>query len=402
MMAWRHEITPLQWRVLFASHLGWLLDGFDVMLYAFALLQIKSEFNLSSIEAGSVASVTLLASAFGGALAGVFADRVGRARVLLYSIVIYSVCTGLTATATTIGALIAWRALVGIGLGAEWSAGSVLVSECWPAKHRGKASGLMQSGWALGYIFAALLSSFILPRFGWRTLFILGSLPALLVFWIRRNIPEPTIWVERRSQSRPSLFERRHLKNLILATTLTTSLLFAYWGLFTWLPSFLALPQSAGGAGLSVIKSLGWILPLQVGALGGYISFGFLADRFGRRATFILFVIISAVAVPLYGQASNYPQLLFILGPVVGFFGHGYFSLFGAYLSELFETGVRGSAQGFCYNFGRAISSLAPVTIGYLADQRGMGFALAFTSGFYILGAVIILFLPETRGEVLK
>jgi len=174
-----------------------------------------------------------------------------------------------------------------------------------------------------------------------------------------------------------------------------------YWGVFFWLPSYLALPPDKGGVGLGLSQSVGWIVAVQLGAFAGYVSFGFLADRFGRRPTFILFVLASAIVVPVYGLSSRIPALLFWLGPLLGFFGHGYFSLFGAYLSELFHTSIRGTAQGICYNLGRAISAVAPITIGSLADAHGMGVALALTSGFYVAGAIIILFLPETRGEAL-
>jgi MFS family permease len=403
LLNWRKEINRQQWQTLFAAHLGWMLDGFDVMLYAFALQQIKAEFTLQSGAAGALASATLVASAIGGSLAGILSDRLGRARVLVFSILFYSVFTGLTATATNLPLLILWRALVGIGLGAEWSAGSVLVSETWPARYRGIASGLMQAGWALGYIAAALLSALILPQLGWRLLFLLGVIPALVTWWIRRNVPEPEVWSTRdrpRGQWK-KLLQGTALRRLLLATLMTTMLLFAYWGVFTWLPSYLALPPEKGGVGLSLTQSVGWIVAVQLGAFAGYVSFGFLADRWGRRPTFIAFVIASAVIVPIYGLASRSPNLLFYLGPLLGFFGHGYFSLFGAYLSELFDTSIRGTAQGICYNIGRAFSALAPMTIGALADQRGMGAALAITSAFYVAGAVLMLFLPETKGESL-
>jgi MFS family permease len=401
---WFEEIDRTQWQTLLAAHLGWLLDGFDVMLYAFALLTIKDEFKLNSSASGAVASATLVSSAIGGSLAGYFSDRWGRARVLVYSILFYSVFTALTATATSLFMLLVWRGLVGIGLGAEWSAGAVLVSESWPARHRGKASGLMQAGWAIGYIAAAVLSSLILPRYGWRVLFVLGIIPALATFWIRRKIPEPKVW--REAAQKPDrwneLLNNQAVRRMELATCLTTVLLFAYWGFFTWLPSYLALDPSKGGVGLDLSKSTAWIVAVQLGALAGYVSFGFLADRWGRRPTFLIFVIASAIVVPMYGLASGNPPLLLWLGPLVGFFGHGYFSLFGAYLAELFDTSVRGTAQGVCYNIGRAISSLAPITIGSLAGAYGMGVALALTSALYIAGAILILFLPETRGEALK
>lgn len=406
---WYSTISTTQWRTLFAAQLGWMLDAMDVMLYAFALTAIRNEFHLDAAGAGALASVTLVASAFGGIIFGILADRMGRAKALILSILTYSLCTAFTATAGSIAELVLWRALVGIGLGGEWSAGSVLVSEIWPAEHRGKAIGFMQSGWAIGYIFAAVLSALILPEYGWRVLFVVGVLPALLVVWIRRNVPEPDLWIQRSGQAstmvkvdwsiivRPPL-----LKKTVVVSLIATSVLFAYWGLFTWVPTFLSTPIESGGAGLSIVKSSTWIVPMQIGAFFGYISFGFIADQIGRRPAFMGFLFFAAVLVPIYGQLGQEEVLLLALGPFIGFFGHGYFSLFGSMLAELFPTSVRGTAQGLCYNIGRAFSALAPFTVGAFADRYGIGSALAFTSAFFIAGAALINLLPETKGARLS
>jgi MFS family permease len=398
-------------RALFAAFLGWMLDGMDIMLFAFALRAIQEEFGLSSAAVGGLASLTLLTSAAGGILAGLLADRFGRARVLVWSILVYSVCTGGTATASSLGALMVWRSLVGFGLGAEWSAGSVLVSETWPAASRGRAIGFVQSGWAIGYMLAALLAAFILPHYGWRALFLVGVLPALLTVWIRRRVEEPEAWRARAATGASApmaparalgvIFRPPLRRFTLLATTMAAALLFAYWGLFTWIPAYLSSPVSAGGAGLGLLKSSAWILPMQVGAFLGYTSFGVIADRIGRRPAFLIFVAGAAAIVPAYGLLAASPTLLLCLGPLVGFFGHGYFSLFGAYLSELFPAAVRATAQGVCYNSGRAVSALAPYAVGAAAARLGYGPALAFLSGLFLLGGVIILFLPETRGRAL-
>ena len=368
----------------------------DVMLYAFALTAIRDEFHLSSATAGAMASATLLASAFGGVMFGVAADRIGRARALVYTILIYSGFTGLTATAGGVATLLLWRTLVGLGMGGVWSAGSVLVAESWPAEHRGKAIGLMQSGWAIGYILAALATAAILPHWGWRPLFVVGVAPALLAVWVLSSIEETR---PARSPVRPRALSPALVRTMLVASSVTSCVLFAYWGLFTWIPGYLSSPVARGGAGMSVAQSTGWIVPMQIGAFFGYTMFGFLADRFGRRPVFLVFVLGAAALVPVYGQWGRRQTALMLMGPLIGFFGHGYFSVFGAMLAELFPTAIRATAQGLCYNVGRGVSALAPFTIGALADRWGVGSALAFTSVFFAAGGALIFLLPETKGE---
>lgn len=398
-MPWYRSITREQWRTLAAAQLGWMLDAMDVMLYAFALTSIAREFGLSGKAAGAVASATLITSGLGGGLFGFLADRYGRARSLVWSILAYSVCTALTATSASLAQLVLWRALVGFGLGGEWAAGSVLVAESWPAEHRGKAIGFMQAGWAIGYILAALLAAAVLPRYGWRALFVLGILPALVTVWIFRYVPEPRLW----KSSRGARARIPITRNFVVATLLTTAILFAYWGLFTWIPAYLASPVERGGAGMGVVRSSAWIVPMQIGAFFGYVLFGFLADRFGRRPTFIFFVLAAAVLVPAYGQWGRIPAVLMALGPLVGFFGHGYFSVFGALLAELFPASIRATAQGLCYNIGRAAGgAAAPFVIGAAADRFGIGSALMLTSVFFVAGALLMLAIRETRGAELE
>ena len=409
---WSRDITSTQWHALFAAQAGWMLDAMDVLLYTFALTTIQKEFQFDSATAGLLASVTLLASAIGGILFGIIADYIGRTKALIATILIYSFCSAGTATAQNLLQLILWRSLLGLGMGGEWSSGSVLVSETWPAEHRGKAIGIMQSGWALGYILAALVSAFVLPRFGWRVLFLVGVLPALLTIWIRRRVPEPAVWNVAQTSSVQlaqffkeklnAIFQPALLRRTLIATLLTSFVLFAYWGLFTWLPGFLSKPLLQGGAGMSIVKTSGWIIPMQIGAFCGYLSFGFISDRFGRKPTFIFYLITAAILVPIYGQMARSDSVLLLLGPFIGFFGSGYFSLFGAMLAELFPTSIRATGQGFAYNAGRAFSALAPFTIGQLADLYGIGSALALTSAFFLIGAMMILLLPETRGVTLK
>jgi MFS family permease len=407
---WYRTITPAQWRALLAAWLGWTLDALDFALYLMALTTLKDDLGFGDDRAGLLATVSLLTSAAGGLLFGVLADRIGRIRALTATVLIFSLCSLGSATAQGFGQLLLWRTLLGFGMGGEWACGAVLVSETWPAEHRGKASGLMQSGWAVGYLLAAVLAALVLPRLGWRWLFALGVLPALFIIWVRKAVPEPAVWSARRGPegARSSLagpfailFGRAYLARTLLATLLSAAVMFAYWGLFTWLPAFLASPVAKGGAGLGVVKSAGWIVPTQLGAFLGYLSFGFIADRVGRRRAFIGFLVAAALLVPLSGRLAERPVVLLLLGPLLGFVGHGYFSIFGSLLAELFPTSARATGQGFTYNSGRALSALAPYTIGVLAETRGIGSALGLTSAFFLLGAVLILLLPNARGRQL-
>jgi MFS family permease len=398
-----------RWLALWAAMLGFMLDAMDVLLYSFALQSIRTEFQLSNEQAGLVFTYTLVASAFGGILSGLAADRFGRQRTLIFTILLYSFASGGSAFSQNLPQLLFWRALVGLGLGAEWSAGAVLVAEYWPADKRARAVSLMQSGWAIGYILAAIVSATILPEYGWRGMFLVGVLPALLTVWIRRNVEEPPVWRNREGAagSIREIFEGPLLRITIVATTLATAVLFAYWGVFTWLPGFLAAPVEKGGAGFGIVKTSGWIIAMQLGAFAGYNCFGLLADALGRRKAFSLYVTCAAVLTVAYGSAPRWAgesasTVLLVSGPLLGFFGTGFFSLFGTMLAELYPTRVRGAGQGFVYNFGRGLSALAPLTVGAVADKSGLGLALVLNAAYFLLGAGLVYFLPETKGRELS
>jgi MFS family permease len=413
-LRWYRDITREQWRVLAAAKLGWMLDAMDFLLYVMVIGRLKEYFQFDDAMAGLLGTITLLVSATGGLFFGFFADRFGRARALIVTILIFSLSSLGAATSQTLTQLVLWRALLGLGMGGEWASGAVLVSETWPARHRSKAIGIMQSGWALGYILAAIAAAVILDVLelgpeAWRWLFAFGAVPALFTLWIRRRIPEPRIWLERRQDLGPRVNPLRVLfgpalwRRTVLATLLAGSVQFGYWGLFFWLPSFLATPIEQGGAGMTILRSMSWIIPMQIGAYLGYFSFGFVADRMGRRRAFALFLAVAALLVPVYGQLARSPTVLLLLGPLLGFAGHGFFSVFGALLAELFPTAVRASGQGFTYNVGRGMGALAPFTIGLVATmpQFGIGAAIALTSAFFLAGALLIHALPDTSGRPL-
>ncbi len=391
------------WRALFAAQIGWMLDAMDFLLFNFAVIPIQKEFGLSKPTVGALLAVGLVAGAIGGVAFGPIADRIGRVRALTLSILLYSGATAGLATSGALWQLVVWRTLVGFGMGGEWSCGSVLVAETWPAEHRGKAMGLMQAGWAVGALFAAALSALFLGRYGWRALFLVGALPAVAAFFIRRTVEEPPVWRERKEE--PSnwfeIFAKPFRRYTVVTTAVAASVLLAYWGVTSWLPAFLATPAAEGGAGLTVTKSAAWLIVLQVGAFFGYISFGWIADRLGRRPAFTLFMIAATILVPLFAFYARTPVLLLSIGVLVGFFMHGYFSVFGAMLAELYPTRIRGSAQGFCYNSGRLLSAAAPFGIGTFAQQYGFASVIASAAFFFAVGGALVWLLPETKGAEL-
>jgi MFS family permease len=390
------------WRALFAAQLGWMLDATDFLLFNFALLSIAKEFDLSKQQVTLPVMSALIASAIGGIAFGRIADRLGRVRAMTISILLYSIATAGMATAQNLWQLVAWRILVGLGMGGEWSSGSVLVAETWPAQHRAKAMGIMQSGWAIGAMIAAGLAALVLEPYGWRVLFAIGAAPALLAFIVRRTVEEPQIWRER-TETAPwsEMFSAVYRRRTILATLIASSVLIAFWGVTTWLPGFLATPVAEGGAGLTMTKSAQWLIVLQLGAFFGYVTFGWIADRIGRRPAFTLFMIGATAVVPLFAFGARSTITLLVIGPLVGYFAHGYFSMFGAMLAELFPTRIRAGAQGFCYNTGRLASAFAPFVIGAAATKHGLGFSIACDAVFFALGAVLIWLLPETKGTEL-
>jgi MFS family permease len=407
-VAWYKQVTPLQRRSLLAASLGWMLDSMDVQLYALILLNVMEDLRMDAAVGGLLASFTLLSSAAGGFLFGVLADRIGRTRALMASIIVYSVFTAACGFSQTVSQLAVFRVLLGLGMGGEWAAGAALVAETWPPEHRGKALGIMQSAWAVGYAMAATVTALVLPFFGWRGVFFVGILPALIAFWIRKRVPEPEIWLRTRQEVSPrdgpgvgTIFSRPFLRNTLVATFMNAATMFAWWGLFTWIPSYLKLPPEQGGAGLTLLNSSVWIIVLTVGQFIGYVSFGFIADALGRRKAYLIYLLLAAALVPVYGATRN-PTALLLLGPFVAFFGTGYFSGFGAITAELFPTRIRVTAQGLTYNIGRVASAIAPFAVGKLAITYGLGMAFNITAAAFLLAASLSWFIPETKGKVLE
>ena len=391
---WYRTVTREQWRVLMAAKFGWMLDAMDFMLYTMAVGQLRAYFKFGDDTAGMLGTVTLLMSGVGGTIFGYVADRFGRTRAVMQ--------------------LLFWRAVLGIGMGGEWASGAVLVSETWPPALRNKAISIMQSGWALGYMAASIAAAIILgsPSLGadaWRWLFVVGVVPALFTLWIRRYVREPESWTRtpRTTGDRSPfavIFGPGLIRRTLLIIALGSAVQFANWGLFFWLPAFLSRPIAQGGAGMGIVGSLPWIIPVQLGAYVGYLTFGFIADRIGRRQAFVMYMISAAVLVPIYGQMARSPFVLLALGPLIGYFGYGYFSMFGGFVAELYPAAVRATGQGTSYNIGRMAGAVAPFTIGVIATRPGVGIGLALsvTSAFFLLAAALVFTLPNRSGEALE
>ena len=405
LLEWPEHVTSAERQSLFAGGLGWMLDAMDVMLYSMVLAHLMRDLGMSKAEGGLLNSLTLLASALGGLGFGFLADRIGRTRALMASILVYSVASGACALSDTIVQLAICRFVLGLGMGGEWATGAALIAETWPAEHRAKALGLMQSTWAVGEMVAAGVVALVLPRYGWRAVFLVGVLPALMVLWIRRGVPESEIWLRDRSTRPPgslaTLWREDLRRNALLATSMNACAMFGYWGLFTWIPAYLSLPVSEGGRGLGLMKTTTWLIAMGVGKWLGYALFGFFADAVGRRRSYVTYLIAAAVLVPLYGIARD-PLWLLVLGPLVAFFGTGFFSGFSAIASELFPTEIRATAMGFTYNLGRGLSAVAPAVIGLLASRFGFGAAFVLLAVAFLAAAVLALGLPETKGRRLE
>ncbi|HJS56800.1 MAG TPA: MFS transporter [Vicinamibacteria bacterium] len=404
LMTWPARVSPAQKRSLIAGGLGWMLDGMDVMLYSMVLAELMVNLGMTKPQAGFLNSLTLAASAVGGLLFGFVADRVGRKRALMASILVYSVASFACGLSHTITQLAAFRFILGLGMGGEWTTGAALIAETWPPAHRGKALGLMQSAWAIGEMFAAAVTLLVLPRFGWRAVFFVGVLPALVVFWIRREVPESAMWLERglaRSGSLATLWRSDLRWNGLVATVMNACGMFGYWGLFTWIPGYLAMPESQGGRGLGIALSLTWVLIMAPGKWLGYTLFGFAADAYGRRKSYVVYLLAAAALVPAFGSARSLAWLL-VLGPFVGFFGTGFFSGFSAIASELFPTEVRATAMGLTYNIGRGFSAIAPFAVGWVAREYSFFAAFMLLAAAFLIAALLALALPETRGKVLE
>ena len=413
------QATTEQRRTLLAAALGWMLDAFDAMLYALVLTHVMRDLGMSKATSGLLYTLTLLASGMGGVLFGFLADRVGRKRALMLSILTYSICSFASGLSTTVLMLAVFRFILGLGMGGEWNTGATLVAETWPDEFRAKAIAMVQSSWAIGFALAALVSGIVLRYASWRYVFFVGILPALITLWIQNRVPESEMWQEHHRLAQDServaqaqqkydqdsflrIFGRPYLKSTLALLFLNFFGMFGWWGLFTWLPPYLSLPVEQGGRGFGVMGTTTLLVVLNLcGMFPGYASFGWVADHLGRRRSFMLYTFMAALLVPLYAMARS-PGTLLVLGTVVAFFGTGMFSGSGIIASEIFPTRLRARALGFTYNGARTLSSVAPYVIGRVGQARGLSWAFYLCGAGFFLACLMATQLPETKGRSLE
>ncbi len=407
---WIFDLTSQERSTLVATFGGWALDGMDVMVYSFVIPTLIAAWHISKGQAGMLGTAALLISALGGWLAGLLADRFGRVRILQITILWFALFTFLSGFTNSFWQLLMTRGLQGLGFGGEWAVGSVLMGEAIRAKYRGKAVGTVQSGWAVGWGIAAicytLLFYFLPATTAWRAMFWIGILPALLVFYIRRHVSEPEVFSQTRARE-IKLGEGSHFLEIFSPGLLTTTLLTAlmsigvqggYYAITTWLPTFLKTTR-----GLSVFNTGAYLFVVIMGSFIGYLIAAQLTDELGRRSTLILYAACSFLTVIAYTYFSISNGAMLVLGFPLGFFASGSFSPVGAFFTELFPSRLRGSGQGFSYNFGRGVGALFPTLVGFLSARIALGQAISvFAATAYMVMIVAVLLLPETRGKELR
>jgi benzoate transport len=397
-----NRVTAYGWKALAASVIGYAMDGFDLLIVGFMLPVIAADLALTSSQAGSLVTWTLMGAVAGGLIFGSMSDHFGRIRVLTWTILIFAGFTGLCAFARGYWDLVAYRVMAGLGLGGEFGIGMALAAEAWPANKRARVSSYVALGWQTGVLLAAFITPMLLPVIGWRGMFMVGLLPALVAFIVRRTLHEPEIFVKKHADKEENSFrllikDRKTLRRTFGIAVLCVVQNFGYYGIMIWMPSYLAK-----SFGFSLTKSGMWTAMTVLGMAFGIWAFGQLADRIGRKPIFILFQIGSVVMVYLYSRAIDAYMLLW-MGAIMGMFVNGMMAGIGALMSEAYPTAARATAQNVLFNIGRTVGSMGPLAVGALAVKYSFSAAIALLASIYVFDIIATVFLiPELKGRELE
>ena len=402
------NVNQYGWKALIGSAVGYAMDGFDLLILGFMLSAISADLNLTPAQSGSLVTWTLVGAVVGGIVFGALSDRYGRVRVLTWTIVLFAVFTGLCAIAQGYWDLLIYRTIAGIGLGGEFGIGMALAIEAWPAKHRAKAASYVALGWQVGVLAAALLTPVLLPHIGWRGMFVVGIFPAFVAWYLRTRLHEPEIFSQKQtalSTQKTSKLESFKLLIKDKATTkvslgvvvLTSVQNFGYYGIMIWMPNFLSKQL-----GFSLTKSGLWTAVTVCGMMAGIWIFGRLADRVGRKPSFLLFQLGAVISIITYSQLTD-PTAMLVAGAFLGMFVNGMMGGYGALMAEAYPTEARATAQNVLFNLGRAVGGFGPVVVGAIVSAYSFSIAIAFLAVIYVIDMVATVFLvPELKGKELS